>query len=135
MTKFGTKVLLFIRAQIIPSDFSTKSFFSFMLQNLSGDSAVSSTVDPMITKRSKVKTEAEGLRPLSPCSPVRVRNNKKQNSEEFITSVLCFYSYFIIICSVKNSKCFKVSLENDRWCKMWHFLKGVWCRKKLQILS
>uniref|UniRef100_A0A8C4HKN9 C2H2-type domain-containing protein n=1 Tax=Dicentrarchus labrax TaxID=13489 RepID=A0A8C4HKN9_DICLA len=37
--------------------------------NLSGDSAVSSTVDPMITKRSKVKTEAEGLRPLSPCSP------------------------------------------------------------------
>ncbi|XP_070712034.1 zinc finger protein GLI2-like [Pempheris klunzingeri] len=36
---------------------------------LSGDSAVSSTVDPLITKRSKVKTEAEGLRPLSPCSP------------------------------------------------------------------
>lgn len=135
MTKFGTKVLLFIRAQIIPSDFSTKSFFSFMLQNLSGDSAVSSTVDPMITKRSKVKTEAEGLRPLSPCSPVRVRNNRKQNSEEFITSVLCFYSYFIIICSVKNSKCFKVSLEIERWCKMWNFLKGVWCRKKLQILS
>ncbi|XP_069020302.1 zinc finger protein GLI2-like [Embiotoca jacksoni] len=33
-----------------------------------GDSAVSSTVDPMITKRSKVKAEAEGLRPLSPCS-------------------------------------------------------------------
>ncbi|XP_076579384.1 zinc finger protein GLI2-like isoform X1 [Chaetodon auriga] len=38
-------------------------------KNLSGDSAVSSTVDPMITKRSKVKTEAEGLRPLSPGSP------------------------------------------------------------------
>ncbi|KAM9334190.1 zinc finger protein GLI2-like [Symphorus nematophorus] len=38
-------------------------------KNLSGDSAVSSTVDPLITKRSKVKTEAEGLRPLSPCSP------------------------------------------------------------------
>ncbi|XP_044043606.1 zinc finger protein GLI4-like isoform X1 [Siniperca chuatsi] len=38
-------------------------------KNLSGDSAVSSTVDPMITKRSKVKIEAEGLRPLSPCSP------------------------------------------------------------------
>uniref|UniRef100_UPI003AABF831 zinc finger protein GLI2-like n=1 Tax=Centroberyx gerrardi TaxID=166262 RepID=UPI003AABF831 len=35
----------------------------------SGDSAVSSTVDPMITKRSKVKMEAEGLRPVSPCSP------------------------------------------------------------------
>lgn len=29
MTKFGTKVLLFVRAQIIPSDFSTKPFFSF----------------------------------------------------------------------------------------------------------
>nr|XP_046237868.1 zinc finger protein GLI2-like [Scatophagus argus] len=43
----------------------------FSPQNLSGDSAVSSTVDPMITKRSKVKTEAEGLRPLSPCSPDR----------------------------------------------------------------
>ncbi|XP_049919747.1 zinc finger protein GLI2-like isoform X2 [Epinephelus moara] len=38
-------------------------------KNHSGDSAVSSTVDPMITKRSKVKSEAEGLRPLSPCSP------------------------------------------------------------------
>lgn len=132
MTKFGTKVLLFIRAQIIPSDFSTKSFFSFMLQNLSGDSAVSSTVDPMITKRSKVKTEAEGLRPLSPCSPVRVRNNRKQNSEEFITSVLCFYSYFIYC---QKLKMFQVSLENDRWCKMCHFLKGVWCRKRLQILG
>ncbi|XP_039648532.1 zinc finger protein GLI2-like [Perca fluviatilis] len=38
-------------------------------KNHSGDSAVSSTIDPMITKRSKVKTEAEGLRPMSPCSP------------------------------------------------------------------
>ncbi|TMS11503.1 Zinc finger protein GLI2 [Larimichthys crocea] len=38
-------------------------------KNLSADSAVSSTVDPIITKRSKVKMEAEGLRPLSPCSP------------------------------------------------------------------
>ncbi|KAI3366169.1 hypothetical protein L3Q82_009993 [Scortum barcoo] len=38
-------------------------------KNPGGDSAVSSTVDPMITKRSKVKTEAEGLRPSSPCSP------------------------------------------------------------------
>ncbi|XP_029303310.1 zinc finger protein GLI2-like [Cottoperca gobio] len=38
-------------------------------KNHGGDPAVSSTVDPMITKRSKVKTEAEGLRPLSPCSP------------------------------------------------------------------
>uniref|UniRef100_A0A674PP88 GLI family zinc finger 2b n=1 Tax=Takifugu rubripes TaxID=31033 RepID=A0A674PP88_TAKRU len=34
-----------------------------------GDSAVSSTVDPLVTKRSKVKTEAEGLRLSSPCSP------------------------------------------------------------------
>ncbi|XP_054480147.1 zinc finger protein GLI2-like [Anoplopoma fimbria] len=38
-------------------------------KNHGGDSAVSSTVDPTITKRSKVKTEAEGLRSLSPCSP------------------------------------------------------------------
>ncbi|XP_059184102.1 zinc finger protein GLI2-like [Centropristis striata] len=38
-------------------------------KNHGGDSAVSSTVDPMITKRSKVKMETEGLRPLSPCSP------------------------------------------------------------------
>uniref|UniRef100_H2TNN9 GLI family zinc finger 2b n=1 Tax=Takifugu rubripes TaxID=31033 RepID=H2TNN9_TAKRU len=33
-------------------------------KHLSGDSAVSSTVDPLVTKRSKVKTEAEGLRLL-----------------------------------------------------------------------
>ncbi|XP_039998122.1 zinc finger protein GLI2-like [Xiphias gladius] len=38
-------------------------------KNPGGDSAVSSTVDPMVTKRSKVKSEAEGLRPSSPCSP------------------------------------------------------------------
>uniref|UniRef100_A0A3Q3NK34 Zinc finger protein GLI2-like n=1 Tax=Mastacembelus armatus TaxID=205130 RepID=A0A3Q3NK34_9TELE len=38
-------------------------------KNPGGDPAVSSTVDPMITKRSKVKSEAEGLRPSSPCSP------------------------------------------------------------------
>ncbi|XP_036401764.1 zinc finger protein GLI2a [Megalops cyprinoides] len=37
-------------------------------QNAGGDSAVSSTVNPMITKRSKVKTEGEGPRPASPCS-------------------------------------------------------------------
>ncbi|KAJ8388383.1 hypothetical protein AAFF_G00134090 [Aldrovandia affinis] len=35
-------------------------------QNAGGDSAVSSTVNPMITKRSKVKTEGEGPRPVSP---------------------------------------------------------------------
>ncbi|KAG7501724.1 zinc finger protein GLI2-like [Solea senegalensis] len=38
-------------------------------KNPSSDSVVSSTVDPMITKRSKVKSEVDGLRPLSPCSP------------------------------------------------------------------
>uniref|UniRef100_A0A8C8M9A1 C2H2-type domain-containing protein n=1 Tax=Oncorhynchus tshawytscha TaxID=74940 RepID=A0A8C8M9A1_ONCTS len=38
-------------------------------KNTCGDSAVSSTVNPMITKRSKVKTEVEYPRPLSPCSP------------------------------------------------------------------
>ncbi|XP_042260353.1 zinc finger protein GLI2-like isoform X1 [Thunnus maccoyii] len=38
-------------------------------KNPGGDSAISSIVDPMITKRSKVKTETEGLRPMSPCSP------------------------------------------------------------------
>ncbi|CAB1327987.1 unnamed protein product [Coregonus sp. 'balchen'] len=38
-------------------------------KNTCGDSAVSSTVNPMITKRSKVKTEVECPRPLSPCSP------------------------------------------------------------------
>ncbi|KAJ8282601.1 hypothetical protein COCON_G00051200 [Conger conger] len=37
-------------------------------QNAGGDSAVSSTVNPMITKRSKVKTEGECPRPASPCS-------------------------------------------------------------------
>ncbi|CAK6980698.1 zinc finger protein GLI2-like [Scomber scombrus] len=38
-------------------------------KSLGGDSAISSIVDPMINKRSKVKMEAEGLRPMSPCSP------------------------------------------------------------------
>ncbi|XP_064182806.1 zinc finger protein GLI2a [Anguilla rostrata] len=37
-------------------------------QNAGGDSAVSSTVNPMITKRSKVKTEGDCPRPASPCS-------------------------------------------------------------------
>ncbi|XP_062416896.1 zinc finger protein GLI2-like [Pungitius pungitius] len=39
-------------------------------QNHGGEPAVSSTVDASITKRSKVKTEVERWRPLSPCSPV-----------------------------------------------------------------
>ncbi|XP_024144826.1 zinc finger protein GLI2 [Oryzias melastigma] len=38
-------------------------------KNPGGDSAVSSTGEPMIHKRSKVKSEAEGLRPSSPHSP------------------------------------------------------------------
>ncbi|XP_041937321.1 zinc finger protein GLI2-like [Alosa sapidissima] len=38
-------------------------------KNMSGDSAVSSTVNPLITKRSKVKSEVECPRPLSPGSP------------------------------------------------------------------
>ncbi|XP_040057925.2 zinc finger protein GLI2a [Gasterosteus aculeatus] len=37
-------------------------------QNASGDPAVSSTVNPLSTKRSKVKTEAEGPLPISPSS-------------------------------------------------------------------
>uniref|UniRef100_A0A7N8WPP9 GLI family zinc finger 2a n=1 Tax=Mastacembelus armatus TaxID=205130 RepID=A0A7N8WPP9_9TELE len=37
-------------------------------QNASGDTAVSSTVNPLTTKRSKVKTEAEGPLPISPTS-------------------------------------------------------------------
>ncbi|TNN50061.1 Zinc finger protein GLI2 [Liparis tanakae] len=36
--------------------------------NASGDPAVSSTVNPLTTKRSKVKTEAEGPLPISPSS-------------------------------------------------------------------
>ncbi|KAM6892733.1 zinc finger protein GLI2-like [Lycodopsis pacificus] len=39
-------------------------------KNHAGDSLVSSTGDPSVTKRSKVKMEAEGLRPPSPCSPI-----------------------------------------------------------------
>ncbi|XP_072235279.1 zinc finger protein GLI2-like [Leuresthes tenuis] len=38
-------------------------------KNHGGDLAVSSTAEPSIHKRSKVKAEAEGLRPSSPCSP------------------------------------------------------------------
>ncbi|KAL4618039.1 zinc finger protein GLI2-like [Arapaima gigas] len=41
-------------------------------KNMSGDSAVSSTVNPMITKRSKVKTEGEAPQPPSPCSQEQV---------------------------------------------------------------
>uniref|UniRef100_A0A8C2Q627 C2H2-type domain-containing protein n=1 Tax=Cyprinus carpio TaxID=7962 RepID=A0A8C2Q627_CYPCA len=38
-------------------------------RNTTGDSAVSSTVNPLNNKRSKVKTELDGPRPVSPCSP------------------------------------------------------------------
>ncbi|ROL43754.1 Zinc finger protein GLI2 [Anabarilius grahami] len=38
-------------------------------KNTNGDSAVSSTVNPLNNKRSKVKTELDGPRPVSPCSP------------------------------------------------------------------
>ncbi|XP_067287687.1 zinc finger protein GLI2b [Pseudorasbora parva] len=38
-------------------------------KNTNGDSAVSSTVNPLNIKRSKVKTELDGPRPVSPCSP------------------------------------------------------------------
>ncbi|CAJ1087445.1 zinc finger protein GLI2-like [Xyrichtys novacula] len=51
------------------SSLPTSAHNDLSTKNPGGDSAVSSTVDPMITKRSKVKTEAEGLRPLTPCSP------------------------------------------------------------------
>ncbi|XP_067843221.1 zinc finger protein GLI2a isoform X3 [Heptranchias perlo] len=39
---------------------------------LSGESAVSSTVDPMINKRTKVKIEVEGPRPVSPTTEDRL---------------------------------------------------------------
>lgn len=49
---------------------STFSLFLSVLQNASGDPAVSSTVNPLTTKRSKVKTEVEGPLPISPSSQV-----------------------------------------------------------------
>ncbi|XP_028663891.1 zinc finger protein GLI2a isoform X1 [Erpetoichthys calabaricus] len=49
-----------------PSHNNNASSNSDSNQNASGESAVSSTVNPMITKRSKVKTEMEALRPASP---------------------------------------------------------------------
>uniref|UniRef100_A0A4W5RW54 GLI family zinc finger 2b n=1 Tax=Hucho hucho TaxID=62062 RepID=A0A4W5RW54_9TELE len=44
-------------------------------KNTCGDSAVSSTVNPMITKRSKVKTEVECPRPLSPCGMLDLKED------------------------------------------------------------
>ncbi|XP_034741500.1 zinc finger protein GLI2a [Etheostoma cragini] len=51
-----------------PMSTSHNSSNSEANQNASGDPAVSSTVNPLITKRSKVKTEAEGSLPISPSS-------------------------------------------------------------------
>lgn len=50
---------------------SALPLFLSVLQNASGDPAVSSTVNPLTTKRSKVKTEAEGPLPISPTCQVR----------------------------------------------------------------
>ncbi|KAK6485281.1 zinc finger protein GLI2a isoform X1 [Huso huso] len=49
-----------------PAHNNNNSSTSDSNQNASGESAISSTVNPMITKRSKVKTEGEGVRPASP---------------------------------------------------------------------
>nr|XP_033801997.1 zinc finger protein GLI2 [Geotrypetes seraphini] len=43
----------------------------------SSESAVSSTVNPVINKRSKVKTEAEGLRPISPSTQEQLTELKE----------------------------------------------------------
>ena len=57
--------------EMFVSSYLTISSVLFILQNAGGDPAVSSTVNPLITKRSKVKTEAEGPLPISPSSQVR----------------------------------------------------------------
>ncbi|MCJ8732484.1 hypothetical protein PDJAM_G00211860 [Pangasius djambal] len=51
-------------------------------QNAGGDSAVSSTVNPMITKRSKVKTEVDGTCPVSPCSQDHVELREELDKDE-----------------------------------------------------
>ncbi|XP_034160567.1 zinc finger protein GLI2a isoform X2 [Pangasianodon hypophthalmus] len=51
-------------------------------QNAGGDSAVSSTVNPMITKRSKVKTEVDGTCPISPCSQDHVELREELDKDE-----------------------------------------------------
>ncbi|XP_041119876.1 zinc finger protein GLI2-like isoform X2 [Polyodon spathula] len=50
-------------------------------QNASGESAVSSSMNPMITKRSKVKTEGEGVRPASPGTQVMGHSASKVKTE------------------------------------------------------
>ncbi|XP_076857857.1 zinc finger protein GLI2a [Brachyhypopomus gauderio] len=51
-------------------------------QNAGGDSAVSSTVNPMINKRSKVKMEVDGPRPISPCSQEHVELREELDKDE-----------------------------------------------------
>ncbi|XP_053352565.1 zinc finger protein GLI2a isoform X2 [Clarias gariepinus] len=51
-------------------------------QNAGGDSAVSSTVNPMTTKRSKVKTEVDGTCPISPCSQEHVELREELDKDE-----------------------------------------------------
>lgn len=53
------------------------------LQNAGGDPAVSSTVNPSLTtKRSKVKTEAEALLPISPSAQVGGRAAHKPTNQQ-----------------------------------------------------
>ncbi|KAF4086874.1 hypothetical protein AMELA_G00089340 [Ameiurus melas] len=51
-------------------------------QNAGGDSAVSSTVNPMITKRSKVKIEVDRTCPISPCSQDHVELREELDKDE-----------------------------------------------------
>ncbi|XP_057192696.1 zinc finger protein GLI2a isoform X2 [Triplophysa rosa] len=51
-------------------------------QNAGGDSAVSSTVNPMIIKRSKVKTEADGPHPISPGSQDHMELREELDKDE-----------------------------------------------------
>ncbi|TRY84838.1 hypothetical protein DNTS_002281, partial [Danionella cerebrum] len=51
-------------------------------QNAGGDPAVSSTVNPMIFKRSKVKTEADGPRPISPGSQDHLELREELDKDE-----------------------------------------------------
>ncbi|XP_045560717.1 zinc finger protein GLI2 isoform X2 [Salmo salar] len=51
-------------------------------QNAGGDPAVSSTVNPMITKRHKVKTEAVGPRSISPCSQEHVLDLSEERDKD-----------------------------------------------------
>uniref|UniRef100_A0A3Q3VM13 C2H2-type domain-containing protein n=1 Tax=Mola mola TaxID=94237 RepID=A0A3Q3VM13_MOLML len=56
-----------------------------------GDSAVSSTAEALITKRSKVKTEAEGPRPLSPCSLEEVDRDDCKQEPEAVYGTACHW--------------------------------------------